>query len=158
MIFLTVGTLFPFDRLVKAVDDFVETNDCQQIFAQIGKNGYTPKNFPSKDTLSKDEYDAIFMKASHIISHAGMGSIIMALRTQKPILVMPRLRKFHEAVNDHQLHTAKKFEQLGHVVAAYHPSEIPQKIRLLDSFTPRPRKCQPDKVAAHIGNFLHSLS
>jgi UDP-N-acetylglucosamine transferase subunit ALG13 len=156
MIFLTVGTSFPFDRLVQAMDEHVSQGRIDpDIFAQVGKGGYRPRNFESVETLDKGRFDEYFEKAEAVIAHAGMGTITMALERHKPILVMPRLKKYRELVNDHQLATAKHFEQLGHVIAAYDINELPEKLNLLKSFQPAPRGSQVDKVAERIGTFLH---
>ena len=159
MIFLTVGTLFPFDRLLQTVDELVGQGRIgAEIFAQIGQGGYCPQHFESVATLDKNKFDECFEKAEAIISHAGMGTIIMALQLNKPILVVPRLKKFHEAVNDHQFATAKRFEQLGHVLAAYHANEFQNKINSLQAFHPTPRENQAEKVSERIGAFLNQCS
>ena len=156
MIFLTVGSLLTFDRLVSAVDDLVGQRALKiDIFAQIGKGGYRPRHFQAVEVLDKKKFDEVFLRAEAIISHAGMGTITMALAYNRPILVMPRLRKYREAVNDHQLTTAKRFEQAGHILATYTLKDLPDKIKLLNSFKPVSRESAPEKVAARIGTFLH---
>jgi beta-1,4-N-acetylglucosaminyltransferase len=159
MIFLTVGTQFPFDRLVKAVDKAAGTNGFdEQIFAQIGESSYCPGNFEAAPVLEKAVFDQYFDDADSIISHAGMGTITMALDHRKPLLVMPRLKKYGEVVNDHQLAIAEKFEQLGYLIVAYSIEEIPDKMKLLKSFVPQERQPCPDIVAERIATFLNELS
>ena len=156
MIFLTVGTQFPFDRLVRAMDEMFTRGEIDaEIFAQVGRGGYHPRNFESVETLDKEKFDEYFENSKAVIAHAGMGTITMALEQNKPILVMPRLKKHRELVNNHQLATAKRFEQLGHVIAAYDISELLEKFHLLESFQPAPRESQAVKVAERIGTFLH---
>jgi beta-1,4-N-acetylglucosaminyltransferase len=155
MIFLTVGTSFPFDRLIKAVDELmIQGKIKEEMFAQIGKGGYRPKNFESIETLDKIKFDDHFKQADALIAHAGMGTITMALEQNKPILVAPRLKKYRELVNDHQLATAKYFEQLGHVLAVYDFNDLPEKLRLLKSFKGKPRSNNTKKVADRIAIFL----
>ena len=155
MIFLTVGTLFPFDRLVKAVElEFEKGHIKDEIFAQVGKGGYRPKNFESVETLEKHKYDRYFSESDSIIAHAGMGTITMALEESKPILVSPRLKEFSEHVNNHQLSTARCFEELGHILAVYDLSNLEKQIIKLNTFTPEPRRSQADQVAAKIGDYL----
>lgn len=156
MIFLTVGTSFPFDRLVRSMDDLVDQDLIDmKIFAQVGRGGYRPRNFESVETLDKMKFDEYFQKADTIIAHAGMGTITMALARHKPILVMPRLKKYRELVNDHQFATAKYFEQLGHVMAVYHSSELLAKLNLLASFKPVARESQVEMVSERIAVFLN---
>jgi UDP-N-acetylglucosamine transferase subunit ALG13 len=158
MIFLTVGTQFPFDRLVKAVDDIASRNALEeQLFGQIGTTSYHPMSFQAVASLEKTQFDIYLRKAKAIISHAGMGTILMALEYEKPLLVMPRLRKYGEAVNNHQVDIARRFEQLGHILVAYNEEEFPNKLQQLKTFVPKPRDNQARAVAERIANFLELL-
>ncbi len=155
MIFLTVGTQFPFDRLVKAIDDlFEEDLISEDVFAQVGQSAYTPRHFQAVASLEKKTYDERFRQASAIISHAGMGAITMALDCGKPLLVMPRQAKYKEVVNDHQGALADKFETLGHILVARDETQLREKVAQLRSFVPRPRKAQPEAVVQKIRHFL----
>jgi len=82
----------------------------------------------------------------------------MALSHNKPLLVMPRLKRYGEHVNDHQLGTARKFEELGHVLAAYTEDELPDKIQQLPNFVPVPRENQAHLVAERIARFLKEMT
>jgi len=158
MIFLTVGTQFPFDRLVKSVDQAFDGRLVnEEIFAQIGETSYKPLNFESVVSLEKNLFDKRLREASSVISHAGMGTITMALKNHKPLLVMPRLKRYREHVNDHQVATARKFEELGHILAVYDAKDLPNGIRKLKNFVPRERKANPEAVADRIHRFLNSL-
>ncbi len=158
MIFLTVGSLFPFTRLVKAVDDAVANSLIDdKVFAQIGDDSYVPQNMEFVRSLEKREYDRYANDASALISHAGMGSISLALSMNKPLLVMPRTRSRNEHVNDHQVDTARRFESLGHVLVAYEVSQLHEKITRLHTFEPRARKTQVDALACRIQLFLEML-
>lgn len=155
MIFLTVGTLFEFDRLVKAVDEYIGADLIEEeVFAQIGPGKYRPNHMNYVQTLDKNKYDRIVQECSAMISHAGMGSISMSLNYAKPLLVMPRQKKYGEHVNNHQLHTAHKFEELGHILVAYDTDELPEKIKLLKTFRPKPRNPNRQGVIDRISQFL----
>ncbi len=159
MIFLTVGTQFPFDRLVKAVDDILgEGLIHEEIFGQIGTSSYEPRNFKSVNFLEKREFDIHLKKASGLIGHAGMGTIEMALYNNKPLLVMPRLSRYREVVHDHQLEIARRFEELGHVLVAYQKEDLAIKIMDLRHFIPRRRETQVAEVVQRISFYLHHMS
>lgn len=123
-IFVVVGTQEPFDRMIRAIDKWAGDNPGNEIFAQISHAGYLPVNMGYTDFITPDIFDQRFSEADLIVSHAGMGTIISALRNSKPIVVMPRLAQYHEHRNDHQLATAKSFEKLGYVNAAYTDTEL----------------------------------
>ena len=158
MIFLTVGTQFPFDRLVKAVDDVLDDGLIdEEVFAQIGETSYKPRNFESMHSIEKKAFDKHLEQASAVIGHAGMGTITMALDHDKPLLAMPRLRKHREAVNDHQLAIARKFEELGHLLVAYQKEDLPRKVEELKHFVPKKRETQVEVVIRRISGFLNEL-
>jgi beta-1,4-N-acetylglucosaminyltransferase len=158
MIFLTVGTQFPFDRLVMAIDDMIGKGLIdEEVFAQIGESSYKPLNFEYVISLEKKQFDDYITKTSKIISHAGMGTITMAMEYDIPLLVMPRLKKYNEVVNDHQVDIAEKFEKLGYLLVAYTVDQIPDRIKQLETFVPEKRDNHPHLVAARITQFLDSL-
>lgn len=111
MIFLTIGTHEPFDRLIRAVDDWCgQRQDAYPLFGQItdpGPDSYRPRHFEWVSRLTPAEYSERMERSSLIVSHAGMGSIITALHLGKPIVVMPRRGHLRETRNDHQYTTVK---------------------------------------------------
>ncbi len=123
MIFLTVGTQLPFDRMVKVVDEFAKNSDLE-FMAQVGKNEYQCQNMKAQDFYPPDELNQIFHDADVIVSHAGMGSIINALKLKKPIVIFPRLSKFGEHRNDHQVDTLESFSKIQGVHVASTEEEL----------------------------------
>lgn len=110
MIFFTVGTQLPFDRLTKLVDEFCNMCPEETVFGQIGNGNYQPKNFEFVNHLGISEFDQKFSDAEIIISHAGMGTIISSLVEGKPIVVTPRVAALGEHRNEHQISTVKRFQ------------------------------------------------
>jgi UDP-N-acetylglucosamine transferase subunit ALG13 len=115
MIFVTVGTThFPFDRLLSAVAT-LETDD--ELVVQRGPSQVPIDNARSIDFLSFDELNDYVRDAGTVISHAGVGSIMVALSHGKRPIVVPRLERFGEAVDDHQLQVAALLDRAGRVRA-----------------------------------------
>ncbi len=158
MIFLSVGTQFGFDRLVRSVDQAVAQGAVSDVvFAQIGPGTYRPCHMDYVLRLDKDDFDKMFFQCCAVISHAGIGNIALAIQYQKPLLVMPRLKKYGEVVNNHQVDTARKFEELGHLIAAYNEEDLIKKIGYLSSFCPKPRVPNRQRVVERISRFLESI-
>ena len=159
MIFLTVGSMFPFDRLIQAVDEMVgDGRITDQVTAQIGDGKYEPKNFPFKRFMGKPEYERELANATYLIAHAGAGTIALALESGKPLLVVPRRSANKEHVNDHQIATARKFAELGHVLVANETVELPVKLSQLKSFVATHRAVDSERMARRIGLILKSVS
>lgn len=129
MIFVTTGTQEPFDRLIEAMDDIAGQYPDVHFVVQAFHSNYEAKNFEVQEFISGSEFSHYIDNAQLIISHAGMGTIISALVDSKPIIVMPRLLKYGEHRNEHQLATAKKFEAMGYLHVAYNENELKAKFK-----------------------------
>ena len=137
MIFVTVGTDQPFDRMVKVVDAWAADCGRTDLFAQIGQGGWEPRAIPFTQFLTPGEFNDRFSQARVIIAHAGMGTILSALHHGKPILVMPKLASLGEHRNEHQLATSRRMMSLGHVTVAFDEFELRNKLEQLDLIVPR---------------------
>ena len=115
MIFVTLGSQkFQFNRLLKALDEQVASGKINdEIFAQIGASDYRPQNFQYKDFLNRDEFAEWQEKAEIEITHGGTGAIIGAVKKGKKVIAVPRLKKFGEHVDDHQLQLIGQFRELN---------------------------------------------
>ncbi len=126
MIFVTVGTHTQgFERLVMAVDDLAGCKKFKEAFVmQIGNTKYEPKNCKWFRFESFEKILELNKTATAVITHAGAGCIITAMRFKKPIIVVPRYRKFGEHVNDHQCDLAAALDANGKAVALYDTCEL----------------------------------
>lgn len=121
MIFATVGTHNKgFDRLVEMVDCYAKSTD-EHILIQVGSSTYTPKFADSFSFETQDVIEKYYQQARIIITHAGAGSIISSIKFLRPLIVVPRLKKYGEAIDNHQLQLAKliKNRGLGEIVYTF---------------------------------------
>lgn len=156
MIFVTVGTDSPFDRLMKVVDDWAKDNQETRVFAQIGLNGWQPQHMPFQEFLEPNEFKAKMNEASLIIGHAGMGTILNSLSFGKPVLVMPKRASLGEHRSEHQLATAKHLVGLGSIHAAFDEDELRQHldhIETLEATSKVEPFAQPELISG-IQNFI----
>ena len=111
MIVVTVGTNeAPFDRLLQAFD--VE-RPTEELLVQHGPSHVRPTGASCVDFLSYDELVDAIRRARVVVMHAGVGSIMTALANRKRPVVVPRLRRFGEAVDDHQLALGRRLQEAG---------------------------------------------
>ncbi len=164
MIFLTVGSELPFDRLSKAMDEWCGENPEINVFGQIadpGAHGYQPRNFKWKPFVSPEEYKKRFDTADLIVAHAGMGAIITALMMRKPIIIMPRRYCFKETRNDHQVATANYFAKRQGIFLAEDEAQIGSILYKWNTIPPDiiVEEAQPfaeEKLIGVIKNFIWS--
>ena len=104
MIFVTVGTHEqPFDRLLREVDRLAANGRLRQpVFCQTGYSAYRPA-VRSVSMLPYAEMQGYLSSADVVVSHGGPGSILPVLASGKPLVLVPRQRRFHEHVDDHQV-------------------------------------------------------
>ena len=128
MIFVTVGTQLPFDRMVAAVDTWRRDNPAVSVFAQVGDSQLDTLSIEHRDFVPPSEAKRLIVQSELIIAHAGMGSILTALRFGKPILIMPRRAALGEHRNEHQMATAKWLESRSGIFVAWDEVQLRQRL------------------------------
>jgi beta-1,4-N-acetylglucosaminyltransferase len=126
VIFVTVGmSRSPFDRLLRAVDELVVS---EQLVVQHGHSSVRPVRAVCHDYLSYDELARYMGRARVVITHGGVGSVALALMHGKRPIVVPRLRRFGEAVDDHQAPLARTLHRQGVVQLVEDLTQLPRVI------------------------------
>lgn len=123
MIFVTVGTQLPFDRLIRILDRIAPDLD-EEICVQALHSEYKPMHIHVIDFLAPDEFEDFFSRARLVIAHAGMGTILSAMRSAKPLIVFPRDAALGEHRNDHQKATALMMKEKKAVYVAMDEEEL----------------------------------
>lgn len=119
MILVAVGTSqFPFDRLLRAVDDLPRT---EPIIVQHGPSEIRPAGASCEAFVPLERFARLVREARVVVTHAGVGSILLALANNRKPYVVPRLRAFGETVDDHQLESARRFAGAGVVTLVEQP-------------------------------------
>lgn len=108
VIFVSVGSVLPFDRLVEAADHWAGENGGTEVFFQIGDGSYEPAHGAWARTLPATAFRQKLAQCRLFVGHVGMGSILQASEVGRPMLLLPRLRERGEVTTDHQLHTAAR--------------------------------------------------
>jgi UDP-N-acetylglucosamine transferase subunit ALG13 len=150
MIFVTVGSQMPFDRLIRAVDEWAAARGRSDVFAQIGSTDFLPKSISARAFMDPTEFRKCFETADFIVAHAGMGSIITALECGKPIIIMPRRGHLNETRNDHQVAMVRHLSKHGRVIGAMNEEELVNKLDNLGN----PKEM--DRISPHASAVLIS--
>lgn len=158
MIFVTVGTDSPFNRMVKIIDQWAKENNRTDIFAQIGDTDWEPSFIEFSKFLDPAEFTEKITAATTIVSHAGMGTILTSLKWQKPILIMPRKASLGEQRNEHQLATAKQLLKMGKVNVAFDEDELKEKLSKLDEIQSKDNigEFASSSLIEALKNFIHN--
>ena len=126
MIFVSVGTHeAPFDRLLRTV---YELGLDEEIVVQHGPSSVRSELALEAEYLSFDEVVDYIRAARAVVTHAGVGSVMVALANGKRPIVMPRLHSFDEHVDDHQLELARRLEANGLVTVVESPETMAEAL------------------------------
>jgi UDP-N-acetylglucosamine transferase subunit ALG13 len=111
MILVTVGTNeATFDRLLRALD---AVGSGEELVVQHGPSPVRPAGAVCRDFMPFDELVDTMRRARVVVTHAGVGSVMTALLAGKRPIVVPRLRRHGEAVDDHQRGFARRLDEGG---------------------------------------------
>ena len=115
MVFVIIGTQKqPFDRLINMLEESKELLN-EEIVIQSGYTKVQNSKYKSFDFLDEKDFQSYIKNSNLIITHGGVGSIVNSLKYDKKIIVIPRLFKFKEHMDNHQIEIANKFEKLGYI-------------------------------------------
>ena len=112
MIFVTVGNSIKgveFHRLIKEMDGIAHDLN-EEVVAQIGFIEEPPQHIKSFSYLNYVEILEYFKRASMIVGHCGVGTVINGLAYGKPIILVPRSRAYGEHIDDHQFELADQLK------------------------------------------------
>ena len=149
MILVTLGTQNnSFHRLLKEVKKNIDNGNIKE--EVIVQNGYT--KFDSKQMklikeIPQDEFNKLIDQANLVITHGGVGSIITAITKGKKVIAIPRLKKYNEHVNDHQIEIIDSFNEKGYIIGIHSVEELGKALEEAENF-------KPQKYVKNTGNIL----
>lgn len=137
MVFVSVGTQKQqFTRIFEMVEKSkLLAND--EIIAQTGNTKFESKRIKLINSIDNAKFNEYISKADFVICHGGVGTIFNALEKGKKILVVPRLGKYKEHVNDHQLEVAEELDKEGFLILYKEDKEFDYYVKKLKEFEPK---------------------
>ena len=155
MIFVSVGThMANFNRLIKEVDILAEQGILKDVVAQTGYAQYIPEHIKYKNFFDELEMFDLIKRSEFLIVHGGGGIIYKGLKANKKIIVVPRLKRYNEHINDHQLDLTTFLEARGKILAVYDIKSLETAIKKIKEFSPTKNKKTKNKIAGVINEFI----
>lgn len=142
MILVLLGTQNnSFHRLLEEVEKNVKNGNInEEVVVQAGYTKYEPETQKQQikvfNTIPKKELDDLIGKANLVISHGGVGSMVTANQKGKKVIAVPRYKKYHEHVNDHQVETIEIFAKRGYVMPLKNVEDLGQALKDIKDFNP----------------------
>jgi UDP-N-acetylglucosamine transferase subunit ALG13 len=153
VIFVALGTqAYPFDRLLRGLDGVDE-----ELVVQGGASTHRPDGATWFDFLDFPQLVEYVRSARVVVSHAGVGSVMTAVGEGRRPVVVPRLVRHGEAVDDHQLAFARRMESVGLVRLVEDPADL----RAAVAETPEPPEAQlgaESRLALDLRHYLDQIA
>ncbi len=158
MILITVGSQkFQFNRLLKKIDELIDKKVIKdKVFAQIGASDYIPKNYEYIDFVTQEEFNNLLEKSTIVITHAGTGVIVNATKKGKKVIAIPRLKKYGEHVDDHQIQLIKQFEELNLIEPCYELDDLEMKLNKIKNKKYNKYKSNKEEILKSIIDFIET--
>lgn len=122
--FVSVGhAAQPFNRLLDKVAEIVHRLP-PPVIVQRGSTVFEAPNCEMHAFITMEDFSKWISLASLVISHAGAGSVIHAVRAGKVPVVMPRRANCGEIADDHQIEFAIEMEKSGKVIVAMESNDL----------------------------------
>lgn len=140
MILVTLGTQDKkFYRLIKEIDKLIEQKKItDEVIVQAGSSAnYKSNNIKMFNLIPMDEFDQLMKKCDLLITHGGVGTILNGLKNNKKIIAVPRLKKYKEHVNDHQLQIVTNFSDEGYILKVENINTLYDVIKYSKIFKPK---------------------
>lgn len=158
MILITLGTQDKsFVRILEKVDKLIEKKVIkEEVVVQAGYTEYQSKNMKVFDYVSKEELEKYIEEASFIITHAGVGTIFDCLKKNKKIIAIPRLAKYREHNNDHQLQIVEEFSKEGFILPVYEMDELEDAISKINYFIPSKYESNNKNMVKLVSDYINN--
>ena len=139
MIFVAIGTQDKsFKRLLKIIDENIQNNVINEdVIVQAGYTKYKSDNMQIFDYVSIDDFNKYINECSLFITHGGVGNILSALKANKKVIAVPRLAKYKEHTNDHQLQIVNNFYEKGYILRLLETDNFEDVYKKSKTFKPK---------------------
>ena len=147
-----------FDRLLRMVEKEIKNDNLKgDVIVQAGQTKYKSKYMQIFDLIPITKFNKLIKEADLVITHGGVGSIIQALNHNKKVIAVPRLARYKEHENDHQLQIIEQFTKDGYIISAKNSKELTQALQNIKTFEPKKYKSNNIKMVKMIEDYIDNL-
>lgn len=157
MILVTLGTQDKsFKRLLDAVENEVRKGVIKEpIIVQAGCTKYKSKYMKIFDFIPTDEFDKLINKCDILITHGGVGTIVSGIKKGKIVIAAPRLKKFKEHTNDHQLQIINNLSKTGYILGLNDLTKLGEVIEQSRNFIPPKYVSNTENIIKTINDYIN---
>jgi len=140
MILVLLGTFqIEFPRPLIAIENALKDGSFnEKIIVQSGHTVFSSTYFEIRPFINPSELVQYYKEAEIIVTHAGEGSILQGVKLGKKLIAIPRLQKYKEHVDDHQLDILNEFAEQGYLIPWNENEDFKTVLDRVRNFNPNP--------------------
>ena len=156
MILVLLGTQNnSFKRLLEEVQKNIDNGDIkEEVIVQSGYTKFESKDMKFYKELPPERYNELIEQANIIITHGGVGSIISSITKEKKVIAVPRLKKYKEHVNDHQLDIIDSFNEMEYIIGLHDVDELEEALNRIKTFVPKKYVQNTGNIVSIVEKFI----
>ena len=156
MILITLGTQDKqFTRLLDTVQNEIDKGNIRdKVIVQAGHTKYNSKDMEIFDLIDREKFADLIKECDLLITHGGVGSIITGLQNNKKVIVVPRLAKYDEHINDHQIQITENFAKVGYILPLYENDDLGKTLKKIKKFKPKKFQSNTKNMIKLISNYI----
>lgn len=156
MILVTLGTQDKnFKRLLDAIEKEINKGTIKdEVIVQAGCTKFKSDKMEILDLIPIDKFDDYIKKCDILITHGGVGSIITGLKNNKVVIAAPRLAKYKEHMNDHQLQIVENFSESGYIIPLFDLDKLDEALKKAKTFKPKKYKSNTKNMINIVKNYI----
>ena len=144
-----------FHRLLEEVQKNIDNGNIKdEVVVQKGYTKFESPDMQIYDQVPVEKMKELVKQADLVITHGGVGSIITAIEQGKKVIAVPRLKKYKEHVNDHQLDIIKSFNGAGYIIGIQDVSKLPKALEEAKKFIPQKYVQNTGKILQLVSDFI----
>lgn len=156
LIFVVLGTHeLSFKRLLVEVESLIKNKVIEdKVIVQAGHTKFQSSLMEIHNFVSYQQMDQWFEQSDYVISHAGTGSVLGGLKKGKTVIAVPRLKKYYEHNDDHQLQLLEMLGGQGHIIPCHELKNLKKAVQAVQLFKPKPFVSGKDKICTLLETYI----
>jgi len=144
-----------FHRLLDKVQELIDKKVItEKVIVQAGRTKFESKDMEIYSLMPEEKLREIMEKSDLVITHGGVGSIVMALKMGKKVIAVPRLSAFGEHINDHQIQIVDSFNKQEFLIGLTELDGMEEALAKAKEFKPKKFKSETDHMIKLIEDFI----
>lgn len=159
MLLVVLGTeKYSFTRPLLALEAYLKENLLgEDVVVQAGYTQFVSTRMKIIPFFNLVELEKLYEEARVVICHGGTGSVVTGVKLGRKVIVVPRLKKYGEHIDDHQLELVNAFSEKNYIMPWEEGVSILDIFNRIDDFEPAEFISGRDAIVDFVDSFIQGV-